>query len=430
MRRCGTECDHDRVRHLFAQAQRSRTVPDANKEIQIRVVYRVLYTPAVEGSRLRVRRLQEQHRMLNAVFNAANSSLDRMPDNRPYQYLKSTIGNARIVFLPRNADELTEERGFIEYHDASVLANPPANFNTIDPLQQTMSAMARLGYPPVEKVLNIYVAPIQTEILGAAVLGSNVMVVKTTAVGGVASPGTWTGATLGLTVCHEAGHAIGALPHTFDPMYCSMADADYPFTDIPRQRFPNYGAVVRLGATGQWEGVGCNRDRDCSHYAPGGDGGASNMEGSAFERPYSCGGADLSGCGERHESFTNVMDYSRDEDMRGFSKSQVNYMWRHLTGPGNTDLDIAIVDRTAELDTVDVPDEAPIGESQVVLPFETASAPPVSVDDSTQMTTTQIALVVVGSLIGVALIVALVRSINARKKASPPPPARPPPNGT
>lgn len=315
-------------------------------------VYRVLYR--TEEERISLERIRAQHEMIHAMFNRLNDDRLHVPESGVYGF-RGVQGNAQLVHMPISSSDITEESSYVEY----IQVPESQSFDSFSPLYTVLSYMGSRSDLDtiVDGKMNLFIAPIESNILGQAETEQNYCVVHYKAIGGVSSPGTLSNYELGRTAVHEIGHCYG-LPHIFnEDDGCGVQ----VFADIPAQKIPNYDG--QLPADGGAPSH-CNRYRDCKIYKDGDN--SFQLPGESL--PYSCipcdsKGAECTECDSTlHEQFMNVMGYSPDRSLVMFSALQTEAMREFLE---ETDV-IDLLDRppeadSANLDDLTVPDDLPSG---------------------------------------------------------------------
>lgn len=309
--------------------------------LHLQVVYRILEDGS-DQSRVSLTRIRAQHEVLNMCFQGTNTDLVRLPSSGKYAH-KSVAGSPNLVFLPQDHTQLTE--AYIE----RISIPSGTSFGPPSPLSALLAYLdSRTDVVSIHpNVLNLFVANLEGGILGEAYLNSNVCVCLSTSVGGFSAPAQLTTYNQGKTAVHEVGHAFG-IPH---PWNGTSGCATQMFGDIPRQKYPNFTAVLYT-SNGVPDGALDNRYRDCKYYREG----DSSVLSPGLSPPYSCLPCDskTTNCTEcldqLHEQFMNFMDYSPDQYLVMWSQEQSQYM-RDWLQSGQTSLRVLNADEVSAAST-------------------------------------------------------------------------------
>ena len=286
---------------------------DVGQTLYVRLKYYVIYRSAAENLPLGI--IQAQHQKLNMVFNGLNpTGLAQIPSTGRYAFA-NVIGNPKIVFLPSNAIDLQEQH-------LIRLSYSGAPFPGLD---KTEAYVTSQGFPPVDGVLNVYLAPMD-QILGESDVGGNRSSVEVLSVGGDYNRGALPDYDLGMTVCHEIGHAM-SLTHTWD-----STEQVQIMPDIPIQKNPNYVFEFLPGGNAR----NCNRMKDCARFAnyPG----YTGPEDDGAAASWLCTGPPCAACNDTSILFEMgccVMDYATDANMAMFSAAQSSAMRNCLLSGSN-----------------------------------------------------------------------------------------------
>lgn len=302
--------NHNVHRALMQRQQ----IADTGQTLYVNIVYHVLVRNASENIPLAL--LQAQHQKLNMVYNGLNTSaIKRVPTTGRYAFA-SVIGKPNIVFLPSDPTQLTETE-VIRISCSQVFQG----------LTDVLAFVTQQGFPPTDGVLNVYLAPLEST-LGESEVGGNVCVCEVTSIGGDFVRGTLPRYDLGMTLCHESGHAMG-LTHIWNESKPTLV-----MSDIPIQKRPNY--VFEFTSDGGARN--CNRMKDCARYA--GYQGFTDTPDATGAPPASwlCTGSPCSSCTDTSVLFEMgccVMDYATDANMVMFSAAQANAMRACLLSGSN-----------------------------------------------------------------------------------------------
>ena len=220
----------------------------ADEPVHIQVRYYVVYENQSEN--IPLKQVQAQHDQLNLDFNMLNPDTELVPSTGMYNFA-SVRGNPKVTFLPIET-ELQED---VEVIRVPILNEPTDGYAGLDAVESAVISATGLKLPEVG-ILNVYICRLEGNTLGQAYLFSNHCVIRSGTVGSFENPGTTTGFDIGRTATHEIGHAFG-LPHTFT--HDEECPEESYFSDIPRQKLPNYNAVLEAGG-----GSLDNRYRDCN----------------------------------------------------------------------------------------------------------------------------------------------------------------------
>ena len=317
---CGTKCDMNEWR-----ARRARndddTIVDTGEHLFVNIVFRGFYSDPSQAPSLE--QYQAQLNWLNQCFSGTNSTLLKVPRTGPYA-ATGFIGVPNVTFLPRTV--VVEETMI----SSSLIGGT-------NPLLDIVRE-----YPPIDGVLNVYVALIPGNILGQAELGSNYLLCDSRTIGSPIVPGNREQYSFGGTLIHEMGHAFN-MPHPWDNL-CATPE----FSDMTTQRNPNYNGELFLDG-GEWQGQRCNRWYDCAYYK---DGDTSQVQPILGLPPYSCWDCNITGGGctqcdtDRYEMFFNFMDYASDPNSVMFTGEQVKEQRRWLLSSENTTVNLVNDDGT------------------------------------------------------------------------------------
>lgn len=338
------------LRNRGAMDNLQNALPSGTKYIDL--VYRVLYR--TEEEKLSLERIRAQHEMINAMYNQLNDDRLHVPETGIYGF-RGVQGNPQLVHMPISSSGITEDSSYVEY----IQVPESQSFDSFSPLYTVLSYMGSRSDLDtiVDGKMNLFIAPIESNILGQAESEQNYCVVHYKAIGGVSATGTLTNYELGRTAVHEIGHCYG-LPHIFNE---DDGCAVQVFSDIPAQKTPNYDGVLPTDGSSPSH---CNRYRDCKIYKDGDN--SFQVPGESL--PYSCFPCESKGAGctecdtSLHEQFMNVMGYSPDRSLVMFSAEQAEAM-RELLETSDV---INLLDRppeaeSANLDDLTVPDDVPTG---------------------------------------------------------------------
>lgn len=204
-------------------------VPPADV-ISVSVVYHVF------DSSLPQDRVVDAHTQLNDAFNCSNTTEQaKIPKNTSYPW-KPVVGQANIQFVIHSVNR---------YDDTTHINDENGHI-----LDQYISTV-----PPTDKMLNVYIGPTRSNLLGEAFFESNTCFVYSATVGGYKHPGELPHYDTGKTLVHEVGHCLGLL-HTFN-IGASCNDPPV-FADVPKQILPNFDTRLFFDdATGEWS---CSHD--------------------------------------------------------------------------------------------------------------------------------------------------------------------------
>lgn len=284
-------------------------------------------------------RMVAQHNYLNQCLTATNSALEKVPTSGQYSFA-SVIGNANMVVLPSNGDELSDE---------NIKTRELKEGEEISASAPLTSCIGIVGDDIVPNVLNVFICkipPLSEEsgsILGQSQLGGNVLVVDVDTVGGPMKSGPSGNYGQGGTLVHELGHSLN-LKHTWTEEEEGGCGAPQDFTDIPKSKLPNFTGELVL-VDGTWTGKGDNRSHDCTYYK---DNSTSGIPDSYVTDYYSKGeamscfdcnilGTGCTQCNDQEgEQFMNLMDYGTDAVAIMFSAQQCLAMRAWLLSAENT----------------------------------------------------------------------------------------------
>lgn len=310
---CGTcdDVDFSRLSRNLSKVQARANIADVNQDIYLKVIYYVVYNQ--QSDNIPLLSIQAQHSRLNQDFNATNADLSKVPSSGKYDFA-DVIGNCKTTFIPQISSELTEGN-VVRLHTTKL------DFKSIDSIESYVKSRITNLSVPINGIMNIYICRLQGNVLGQAYLHTNSCVIDTGTVGNniINGNGAMASYRTGRTATHEVGHVFG-MPHTFN----QNKSCTQEFADIPGQKNPNYSAqLIDLGG-GVYDGLLCNRYRDCS--SPAYDLTDSNP-------PYGCLGVGV--CNEPFEQFMNYMDYGNDINSIMFSKQQVVFMRTYILNTKN-----------------------------------------------------------------------------------------------
>ena len=279
--------------------KRSELVADTGQTLYLGVQYYVIYWDHIDNVSLE--HIRAQHKSINDDFAKENQDIIKVPSTTLYPFT-NVVGTANINLLP----SVLEEENIIRIRSSAI---PSQGFDDISNVIQFINLYTSM-HVPLNGVMNIYICPLSSRLLGQAYLFSNQCMVDTGTVGsrsllGSHPRGEYAG---GRSATHELGHSYG-LPHTF------QENCKSDFADIPVQKNPNYTAVLEE-VDGQWTGRLDNRFRDC--HSP-------DYDNLPISRPYSCQQDYSCGLGP-YEMFMNFMDYGSDSIMIMFTIDQISAM--------------------------------------------------------------------------------------------------------
>lgn len=306
------------------------------------IVYRVLYNDALEN--ISFDRIRDNHIQLNECFNATNADISRVPTTGVYGFASSMIGDSKIVFMPQDADLLTNTLPSVTRDEIS------------EPVLTLTEAVNLL--PPIDGWLNVYIGPMPQAILGEANVGSNICMVTTGSVGGNNFPGTINTFDIGRTAVHEVGHCFSLL-HPFDSQ-CILQ-----INDLPKTKTPNRKATLS------------NNGERGNHW--------NDVHDITINT--SCSGDSPPPVGY-YEAFMVYMEYVQDKNMVMFTtgESEAVHVWLDTEGR----------------DVIDVQE----GDLSSLPAQPTPS--PISPEEDSGLSTSTIILIVIGSILGATLIALII----------------------
>ena len=278
---------------------------DTHDTLYLNVRYYVVYHNSEDN--LPIEHIKAQHKQLNMDYNMNNEDSIRVPSTGLYNFA-SVRGTSNTVFKPENSELLTDGLEVVRVHTST--EPPDGGYSGLLAVEDTINEATDLQVPQAN-ILNIYICKLQGNLLGQAELFSNHCVIRDTTVGGFSLVGGAGAYGLGRTGTHEIGHALG-LPHTFTSD--GLCPLQAFFSDIPRQRLPNYDAQLITNQPGNvYTGTMDNRFRDCN-----------NLTDLPDEiPPYACMADPMSTCADGpYEMFMNFMDYATDANAVMFTVEQ------------------------------------------------------------------------------------------------------------
>lgn len=387
----------------------SATAPvEAQRILSVEVVYVII--PLSTAGNLSVSQVQAQHQTLNKYFYEYHGGL---PAGIPHYPYDKSFGNPYIEFAPRLATEVTEASGRIVRLRTPASA-PSSGYSDPAQCQAEFEAQGNVVKPGT---MYLYLTSLASS-GGGTLLGqagdiiSNMAMIHYGTVGSDDVAGAFgqiagmENYAHGMTMVHEVGHCLG-LYHPFSGSPCNSADTQFIHTQTPQtplQANPNFGGEVFLSnltrpETGlnAWDNAGRDYLRSlnpgCSTATPPSACGLKNGD-NASTAAYSCVKAStLADPKTAWECPFNIMDYADDTTMLGFLEFNCNTMRNVLLNNPQlfnvTQLELA---------------NGSLSATPTVVPSTT----PTSTVSASFWTTTNIALVTAGCVVGVLLIIFIV----------------------